>query len=107
MRTVRIQRERAGRGGVSTEGLAPGSAKLHLVGGVPLLRPDEQAFAAMLDGWRNQQLARRLAFSTVDSRERMVRAFTAHADAFPWDWTPQMVDEWMTDLRAVRNLRRS
>lgn len=86
---------------------APGSAKLHLVDGVALLRPEEQAFAAMLDGWRNQQLARRLAFGTVEGRERMVRAFAAHADAFPWAWTPQMVDEWMTDLRAVRNLRAS
>ena len=84
-----------------------GSARLHLASGVALLRPEEQAFAAMLDGWRNQQLARRLAFSTVEGRERTVRAFAAHADAFPWGWTPQMVDEWMTDLRAVRGLRRS
>ncbi|WP_243713005.1 site-specific integrase [Actinomadura sp. 6K520] len=92
---------------MGADGLAPGSAKLHLVDGIALLRPDEQAFAGMLDGWRNQQLARRLAFSTVESRQRMVRAFTEHADAFPWDWTPQMVDDWMTDLRAVRNLRAS
>jgi len=60
-----------------------------------------------LDGWRNQQLARRLAFSTVEGRERAVRAFAAHADAFPWEWAPGLVDEWMTDLRAVRRLRRS
>ena len=46
--------------------LAPGSAGLHLAAGVPLLRPAEQTFEAMLDGWRNQQLARRLAFSTVE-----------------------------------------
>jgi integrase len=80
---------------------------LHLAGGVALLRPDEQAFTAMLDGWRNQQLARRLAFSTVEAHERVVRAFAAHADAPPWLWTPGMVDDWMTDLRAVRHLRRS
>jgi hypothetical protein len=66
--------------------LAPGSAGLHLGAGVPL-RPAEQTFEAMLDGWRNQQLARRLAF--------------------PWEWTPTLVDEWMTGLRAVRRLRRS
>ena len=60
----------------------------HLASGVPLLRPEEQAFAAMLDGWRNQQLARRLAFSTVESREQAIRAFAAHADAFPWAWAP-------------------
>lgn len=80
---------------------------MHLVDGITLLHPQEQVFSAMLDGWRNQQLARRLAFSTVDSRQRMVRAFTAHADAPPWLWTAQILDEWMTDLRSVRHLRRS
>jgi hypothetical protein len=85
----------------------PGASGLHLVGGVPLLRPAEQAFEVMLDGWRAQRLARRLAYPTVEGRERVVRAFTAHTGAFPWEWTPQLVDEWMTDLRAVRRLRRS
>jgi hypothetical protein len=74
---------------------------------MPLLRPEEQVFSAMLDGWRNQQLARNLAFSTVEGRERVVRAFAAHADAFPWQWTPLLVGEWCTDLRAVQGLRRS
>jgi integrase len=82
-------------------------ARLHLADGVPLLRPEEQVFTAMLDGWRNQQLARNLAFSTIEGRERAVRAFAAHAEASPWQWTPQLVDEWCTDLRAVRGLRRS
>jgi integrase/recombinase XerC len=76
-------------------------------GGVALLHPQEQVFTAMLTGWRNQQLARRLAFSTVEQRERMVRAFAAHAQAYPWLWTAQLVDEWMTDLRAVRGVRAS
>jgi site-specific recombinase XerD len=87
--------------------LAAGAAGLHLIDGLPLLRPDEQVFTAMLDGWRNQQLARNLAFSTIESREKAVRAFTRHADAFPWAWSPQMVDEWLGDLRSVRDLRRS
>jgi hypothetical protein len=39
-------------------GEVPGAAGLHLLDGVPLLRPDEQVFEAMLTGWRNQQLAR-------------------------------------------------
>src|SRR4051812_5602446 len=42
----------------------PGGAKPHLVSGVALLRPDEQVFEAMLDGWRNHQLARNLKFNT-------------------------------------------
>jgi integrase/recombinase XerC len=36
-----------------------------------------------------------------------VRAFATHAEAFPWRWTAQQVDDWCTDLRAVRGLRRS
>jgi site-specific recombinase XerD len=77
------------------------------VGGVPLLRPAEQVFDAMLDGWRNQQLARNLAISTVEGRESTVRAFAAAVNAFPWQWRPQLLDEWLGDLRSVRHLKRS
>jgi integrase/recombinase XerC len=68
---------------MDSRGSAPGVARLHLADGVPLLRPEEQVFTAMLDGWRNQQLARNLAFSTIEGRERAVRAFAVHAEAFP------------------------
>ena len=84
-----------------------GAARLQLADGIPLLRPEEQVFTAMLEGWRNQQLARNLALATITARERAARAFTAHADAFPWLWTAAMLDEWLGDLRAVRGLRRS
>ncbi|MET7295352.1 hypothetical protein ABZS79_24975 [Streptomyces griseoloalbus] len=40
--------------GTRGDGTAPGAARLHLADGVPLLRPEEQVFEAMLDGWRNQ-----------------------------------------------------
>jgi integrase/recombinase XerC len=86
---------------------APGAAGLHMVAGLPLLRPEEQVFAAMLDGWGSQQLARNLAAGTVEGRRRTVRAFADHAEAFPWIWTAQMVDDWCADLRGVRHLRRS
>jgi integrase len=92
---------------VGTESGVPGAVALQLVGGVSLLRPEEQVLAAMLEGWGNQQTARNLAFGTVEARARTVRAFAAHAEAFPWRWTPAMVDEWCTDLRAVRGVRRS
>ncbi|HEV8651840.1 MAG TPA: site-specific integrase, partial [Actinomycetes bacterium] len=59
--------------------LAPGAAGLHVVAGLPLLRPEEQVFVAMLDGWGSQQLARNLAPGTVEGRQRAVRAFAAHA----------------------------
>ncbi|MFF4550773.1 hypothetical protein [Streptomyces sp. NPDC001435] len=86
---------------------ASGAARLHLADKVPLLRPEEQVFEAMLDGWRNQQLARNLALSTINGRERKVRAFVTHADAFPWSWSSTLADEWFGDLRAVRGCVRS
>jgi integrase/recombinase XerC len=86
---------------------APGAVRLHLADGVPLLRPDEQVFQAMLDGWRNQQLARNLARSTVEGREATVRAFAGYVSAYPWAWAPAMVDEWLGDLRSLRDLKRS
>jgi hypothetical protein len=89
------------------DGQVPGSAGLQLAGGAMLLRPQEQVLAAMLEGWRAQQLARNLAFSTIEKRLTAISAFTRHADALPWAWTAQMVDEWLGDLRAVRGLRRS
>jgi site-specific recombinase XerD len=80
----------------------PGAAGLVLAGGLRLLHPEEQVLEAMLEGWRNQQLARNLAMSTVEGREERVRAFARHADAFPWQWTAQLADEWLGDLRGVR-----
>jgi site-specific recombinase XerD len=77
------------------------------VSGVSLLHPEEQVFTAMLAGWNKQQLARNLAMSTVEGRERAVKVFARHADAFPWQWKPQLVDEWLGDLRAIRDLKRS
>jgi hypothetical protein len=58
-------------------------------------------------GWRSQQLARNLAYTTVEERECTVRVFAAHADAHPWAWMPQLVDEWFTDLRAIRHCAKS
>ncbi len=89
------------------EGETPGAAALHLVNGVSLLHPDEQVFTAMLAGWRSQQLARNLAVATIEKRLAVIRIFRTHADAYPWNWQAQMLDEWLGDLRAVRHLGRS
>ena len=91
-----------------SRGLAvPGAVRLHLADGVPLLRPEDQVFQAMLDGWRNQQLARNLARSTVEGREATVKAFAGYVSAYPWVWAPAMVDEWLGDLRSLRDLKRT
>src|SRR5262249_59189331 len=88
------------------EGRAPGSAGLHLAAGVGLLHPGEQVFAAMLEGWRAQQLARNLAFATIGRRGAMVRAFAGHALAFPWQWEPRLVGEWLGGRGGGEGLRR-
>lgn len=88
-------------------GSIPGAARMHLVDGVPLLRPEEQVFTAMLTGFANQQLARNLARTTVEGRENTVKAFAAYVNTYPWLWTPAMVDEWLGDLRSLRDLKRS
>lgn len=84
-----------------------GAAGLDLADGIGLLRPEEQVFSAMLEGWRHQQLARNLSIATIAVRERAVRAFAVHADAFPWLWSAALLDDWLGDLGAVRGLRRS
>lgn len=61
----------------------------------------------MLDGWRNQQLARNLAFSTIEGRERLVRELVVHVNEYPWAWTAGMVDEWLADRRATKSHRQS
>ena len=38
-----------------------GSMQLVLPAGVPLLHPETQVFEGMIQGWRNQMLARNLA----------------------------------------------
>ncbi|OZM83515.1 hypothetical protein CFP66_03140 [Pseudonocardia sp. MH-G8] len=34
-----------------------------------------------------------------------MRAFAHYVNAFPWQWSPAMVDEWLGDLRSLRELK--
>lgn len=81
--------------------------RVHLVGSVRPLHPEEQTVAEMLEGWRNQQLSRNLRFETIDSRIRQVERFIAHANEYPWNWTVAMVDEFFGDLRSIHGLAHS
>ena len=36
-----------------------------------------------------------------------MKAFAGDASAYPWAWTPAMVDEWLGDLRSLRDLKRT
>ena len=58
-------------------------------------------------GLHQQQLSRNLAFSTVDGRERLLRAFQAATNACPWQWLPQRLEEWTSDLRGQHQRVRS
>jgi integrase/recombinase XerC len=67
----------------------------------------ERTFEEMLEGWRNQQLARNLAFGTINGREAEIRRFMTAAGEYPWRWSAQLVDEWLGDQRSVHHLRQS
>lgn len=72
-----------------------GSAALTLVAGVSPLRESESLFEAMLTGWSRQQQSRRLSESIIGSRERTARRFVEFTGAWPWQWTPGQVEEWI------------
>ena len=74
---------------------AAGSAALVLAGGAVPLRPEPALFEAMLEGWRRQQAARRLTGPLIEGRVRLVRRFAAFAGAWPWQWTPGQVEQWV------------
>jgi len=75
--------------------------------GVRYINPHDQVMAEMLTGWRNQQLSRNLAFTTVDQRDAVVRRFQRFTNEYPWTWSPAHVDEFFGDLRAERNAKQS
>jgi site-specific recombinase XerD len=83
--------------GVLVSGMrkAAGSAALVLVDGAVPLRPEPALFDAMLEGWRRQQGARRLSGPLVEGRVRLVRRFAAFTGAWPWQWTPEQVEQWV------------
>lgn len=85
-------------------GEVPGASSMVLVSGAALLRPDVQLFNAMLEGWRRQQLSRNLNLATIEAGAGLVSRFQLHTGEFPWRWTPAHLEEWTTDLRAVRHV---
>ncbi|MGX7829054.1 tyrosine-type recombinase/integrase [Actinokineospora sp. 24-640] len=81
----------------------PGAApELFVLGRQRLLRPDEQVFEAMLDGWADQQLSRNLAQATVARRVEGVRRFQAFTNEWPWQWGPVDLEEFTAQLRGKR-----
>jgi len=75
-----------------------GSARLVLVQGAALIRPEQAVFDAMLAGWQAQQRSRLLAELTVRWRERIVRRFAAFTGEMPWRWAACDVEAWTSEL---------
>ncbi|WP_232304037.1 hypothetical protein [Pseudofrankia sp. DC12] len=72
-----------------------GSAALVLVDGATPPRAEPVLFDAMLEGWRRQQVSRRLGASIIDNRERVVRRFQAASGGWPWSWSPAQLETWI------------
>jgi Phage integrase, N-terminal SAM-like domain len=60
----------------------------------------EAVFNAMVDRWRAQMLARRLAVDTIKGRCRVVSRFDEFTNEYPWRWRPLDVDLFLADLRS-------
>lgn len=82
-------------------GVLAGSARLVLVDGAILLRPEAAMFEAILDGWRLQQESRLLAAPTVESRDKTLRRFQNFTGDYPWRWGPGDIEEWSVSLRSA------
>ena len=63
---------------MSDDGHVPGTAGLHLAARLALLRLGEQAFTAMLDGWRAQQMTSRLSPSSPTQPPQEHQTLPAH-----------------------------
>jgi integrase/recombinase XerC len=84
-------------GGVGSDvARVAGSAPLVLVDGATPLRVESALFESMLEGWRRQQQSRRLSESIVAARERTVRRFAEFTSGWPWCWTPEQVENWIS-----------
>ena len=90
---------------VAGAGEMAGSARLVLVDGAVLLRPEPAVFEAILAGWRLQQESRLLAAPTVDSRDKTLRRFQAFTGEYPWQWGPADIEEWSVSLRSAGRSR--
>jgi integrase/recombinase XerC len=91
------------RGVVGAYGLEDAPAALaRLFGeGVRPLRMEEAVFAAMLTGWHRQQLNRGNRPRTIHSSQRTVERLRDHAEAWPWEWEVEHVEQFIADLVAV------
>lgn len=83
------------------------SALAVLPGGVAFVHPEEQIFAAMLEGWRRQMVSRNLATETIEPRIKLIQRFSVFTGTYPWQWTPQDVIDFSADFMAPNKRAKS
>ena len=57
-------------------------------------------FDAMVQGWAQQQRARFLREATIKPRVRLIHRFAEFTGLYPWQWTPEEGEAWVSDLRS-------
>ncbi len=87
--------------------VVPGAVDEVLPAGLALLQPEDHVFAAMLDGWRSQQVARNLSARTIGRRRQVVERFQRSLGSGPWEWTAGNVDDFFMELRGVQGAAHS
>ncbi len=80
---------------------------LRLVTGGPSLDQAAALFAEMLEGFSNFQTARGRNADSITKQLSTLTGLAAWAKAWPWQWTPELIDAWSAYLKAERKLARS
>jgi integrase/recombinase XerC len=70
-------------------------------------RDEAALLEEMLEGWRRQQVARRLGPSIIDGRERVVRRFVEFTQGWPWSWREAQLEAWVAAHAWARSTVRS
>ena len=73
-------------------------------GNVAFINKPRAMWEAMLDGWLGQQASRGLARSTIDSRRAVLVRFQRFTELYPWEWTPQDLEDFTVDAGSRRRL---
>lgn len=88
-------------------GISAGAVGLALVGAGSSRRVEEALLEELLEGWRNQQRARRLGPSIIGNRERVVRRFVEYTQGWPWSWQEAQIEGWVASNRWAHSTVRS
>lgn len=70
--------------------------------GVGVMRVEEAVWQSMVGSWAQQQRARSLAATTIDTRVSLVQRFRDFAERYPWQWRASDLDEFTSSYREKR-----